>query len=313
MYTEAINHDPAITFVQTGSQLAGRPSIGAWVSYGLGSENHDLPAYVVLTSFGTGRPRRPAALRPPVGSGFLPSQAPGRQVPQRGRRRCSISPTRPASTARRAGRHARRPGELNRHGIRRRGRSRDPDPHRPVRDGLPHADERARAARLSRRAAARPRAVRPRGREPGTYAANCLLARRLAERGRAFHPALPHGLGPPRDLPAAIRGQCRDTDQATAAPDHRPQAARPARTTRWSSGAASSAARSIRRAADGRPTTAATTIRAASRSGWPAAGVKPGITFGETDDYCYNISATPSTSMTCTPRSCTCWASTTRG
>ena len=56
LYTEAINHDPAITFSQTGAQLAGRPSIGAWVSYGLGSENQDLPAYVVLTSFGSGRP-----------------------------------------------------------------------------------------------------------------------------------------------------------------------------------------------------------------------------------------------------------------
>ncbi len=54
--TEAINHDPAITFCQTGSQLAGRPSIGSWASYGLGSENLDLPAYVVLTSFGSGRP-----------------------------------------------------------------------------------------------------------------------------------------------------------------------------------------------------------------------------------------------------------------
>ena len=48
MHTEAINHDPAITFVQTGSQLAGRPSMGAWVAYGLGSENQDLPAFVVL-------------------------------------------------------------------------------------------------------------------------------------------------------------------------------------------------------------------------------------------------------------------------
>ena len=53
--TEAINHDPAITFSQTGNQLAGRPSIGSWVSYGLGSENQSLPAYVVLTSFGSGR------------------------------------------------------------------------------------------------------------------------------------------------------------------------------------------------------------------------------------------------------------------
>src|SRR5271166_1683915 len=54
MHTEAINHDPAVTFFQTGAQLAGRPSIGAWVAYGLGSENHDLPAFVVMISQGSG-------------------------------------------------------------------------------------------------------------------------------------------------------------------------------------------------------------------------------------------------------------------
>ena len=56
MHTEAINHDPGITFFQTGAQLAGRPSIGAWISYGLGSENNDLPSFVVMVSQGTGRP-----------------------------------------------------------------------------------------------------------------------------------------------------------------------------------------------------------------------------------------------------------------
>ena len=56
MHTEAINHDPAITFFQTGAQLAGRPSIGAWLSYGLGSENQDLPAFVAMISHGTAIP-----------------------------------------------------------------------------------------------------------------------------------------------------------------------------------------------------------------------------------------------------------------
>ena len=57
MYTEAINHDPAITFFQTGSQIAGRPSMGAWLSYGLGKDNENLPAFVAMTSTGTGPPR----------------------------------------------------------------------------------------------------------------------------------------------------------------------------------------------------------------------------------------------------------------
>ena len=77
MHTEAINHDPAITFCQTGSQLAGRPSIGSWVSYGLGSENEDLPAYVVLTSFGSGRPDDQPLYDRLWGSGFLPSKHQG--------------------------------------------------------------------------------------------------------------------------------------------------------------------------------------------------------------------------------------------
>jgi len=74
MRTEAINHDPAITFVQTGSQLAGRPSMGAWVAYGLGSVNQDLPAFAVLISRGTGNPADQPLYDRLWGSGFLPTR-----------------------------------------------------------------------------------------------------------------------------------------------------------------------------------------------------------------------------------------------
>src|SRR5262245_28081049 len=77
MHTEAINHDPAITFFQTGAQLAGRPSIGAWLSYGLGSENQDLPAFVAMVSAGTGRPADQPLYDRLWGSGFLPTQYQG--------------------------------------------------------------------------------------------------------------------------------------------------------------------------------------------------------------------------------------------
>jgi hypothetical protein len=77
MHTEAINHDPAITFCQTGHQLAGRPSLGAWLSYGLGTENKDLPAYVVMTSWGTGRPNDQPLYDRLWGAGFLPTQHQG--------------------------------------------------------------------------------------------------------------------------------------------------------------------------------------------------------------------------------------------
>ena len=77
MYTEAINHDPAITFFQTGSQIAGRPSMGSWISYGLGSLNENLPAFVVLVTKNKGDQPLYARL---WGNGFLDSQLPGRQV-----------------------------------------------------------------------------------------------------------------------------------------------------------------------------------------------------------------------------------------
>src|SRR5689334_8908086 len=77
MYTEAINHDPAITFFQTGAQLAGRPSIGSWASYGLGTENRDLPAFVVLLSNGTGNPGDQPLYDRLWSSGFLPTQHQG--------------------------------------------------------------------------------------------------------------------------------------------------------------------------------------------------------------------------------------------
>src|SRR5688572_24845170 len=75
LYTEAINHDPATTFFQTGFQLAGRPSIGSWLSYGLGSENKDLPAFVVMVSQGTGNAQ--ALADRAWGSGFLPTRHQG--------------------------------------------------------------------------------------------------------------------------------------------------------------------------------------------------------------------------------------------
>ena len=73
MHTEAINHDPAVTFFQTGAQLAGRPSIGSWVAYGLGSENQDLPAFVVMISRGSGNPNDQPLYDRLWGSGFLPT------------------------------------------------------------------------------------------------------------------------------------------------------------------------------------------------------------------------------------------------
>ena len=80
MHTEAINHDPAVTFFQTGFQIAGRPSIGAWLAYGLGSENRDLPDFVVMISQGSGNPTD-QPLRPAVGKRVFAFEISGSQIP----------------------------------------------------------------------------------------------------------------------------------------------------------------------------------------------------------------------------------------
>ena len=92
--TEAINHDPAITFIQTGSQQPGRPSLGAWLCYGLGSESKNLPAFVVHDLAGQRQQDRPADLLAPLGQRLPAEPAPGRPLPQRAPTRCCTSPTR---------------------------------------------------------------------------------------------------------------------------------------------------------------------------------------------------------------------------
>ena len=123
MNTEAINHDPAITFFQTGSQQPGRPSMGAWVSYGLGSENQNLPAFVVMISQAQRAQHRPAAVLAPVGQRLPAVQPPGREVPRR--RRPGAVPLQPAGhRPHHAPRHARRARQAQPHA----GRTRIGDP-----------------------------------------------------------------------------------------------------------------------------------------------------------------------------------------
>src|SRR5829696_896043 len=128
MKTEAINHDPAHTFMNTGTTISGRPSMGSWVWYGLGAETDSLPGFVVLTSAGKSGQMQPIAARQ-WHSGFLPSQFQGVEFRSKGDQgpaagRCGRGPG-PQQAVRQA---SRRPG--------------DRDPDQPVRDGLPDADER---------------------------------------------------------------------------------------------------------------------------------------------------------------------------
>ena len=216
MVTEQINHDPAITFCQTGHQLAGRPSIGSWVSYGLGSENADLPAYIVLTSFGSGRRDDQPLYDRLWGSGFLPTEHQGVRFRNTGDPVLYLAdpagvdrPMRRSTLDRIAALNAARSSAV----------------------GDPEIAARTAQYEMAFRMQAsvpeiidfkdEPRHVLesygPDVARPGSYAFNCLLARRLSERGvrfvQLFHMGWDHHGG----LPAAIRGQTQDTDQPTAA------------------------------------------------------------------------------------------------
>ena len=216
MHTEAINHDPAITFCQTGSQLAGRPSIGSWISYGLGSQNQDLPAYVVLTSFGTGRPDDQPLYDRLWGAGFLPSQHQGVKFRNKGDAVLYLSNPQGMDSQRRR-RTLDRLDQLNRQHFDQLG-----DPEIQTRISQYEMAFRMQSSvpdllRVEDEPAHVLEKYGPDVKRPGSYAANCLLARRLAERDvrfiQLFHMGWDHHGG----LPNAIKLQCRDTDQPTKA------------------------------------------------------------------------------------------------
>ena len=214
LYTEAINHDPAITFFQTGSTIAGRPSMGSWLSYGLGSTNQNLPTFCVLIS--QKRPDQPLYSRL-WGNGFLPSVHQGVRVPRRGPTRCSTSRTRPASRPPAAARCSTGSASCTRSST-----TRSLDPAIQARIAQYEMAYRMQTSvpevtRLSDEPDHVFELYGPDSRKPGTFAANCLLARRLAERDvrfiQLYHPGWDHHGG----LPGGIRQQCRETDQACAA------------------------------------------------------------------------------------------------
>lgn len=216
LHTEAINHDPAMTLLQTGHQVAGRPSLGAWVTYGLGDENSNLPAFVVMIS----RPSGPTNAQPlherMWGAGFLPTRHQGvRFSPGK-------DPVLYLSDPAGVTRSQRREfldtlGDLNRLTVN--------DYHDPETEARIDQFEMAfrmqaavpELADLSQEPAHVFERYGPESTKPGTYAANCILARRLAERGVRFIQLYHRGWDQHNDCPAGIKSQCFDTDQPTAA------------------------------------------------------------------------------------------------
>ncbi|MAT73325.1 MAG: sulfatase [Planctomycetaceae bacterium] len=213
MFTEAINHDPAITFFQTGSQIAGRPSLGAWLSYGLGSPNDNLPAFIVLVS--AGQQGQPLYARL-WGSGFLDSRYQGVQF--RAGRDPVLYLSNPDGVCR-SGRRAMldKLGELNRAQFE---AELDPEIESRIaqyemafrmQTSVPEATD------LTAEPDSTFALYGEDARQPGTFAANCLLARRLAERGVPFIQLYHQGWDQHGSLAGEIRKQCAETDQASAA------------------------------------------------------------------------------------------------
>jgi hypothetical protein len=216
METDAINHDPAITFMQTGSQQPGRPSFGSWLSYGLGSAADNLPAFVVMISHGTGSDANQGLLDRLWGSGFLPSSHQGVKL------RSGKDPVLYLSDPPGITRDQRRLmldglGELNRlH------HAQDGDPEIQTRIEQYEMAFRMQASvpeltDLSKESRKVLDAYGPDVHKPGSFAANCLLARRLAERGVRFTQLYHRGWDNHGGLPANIPKQCKDVDQPQAA------------------------------------------------------------------------------------------------
>ncbi len=214
--TDAINHDPAITFIQTGSQQPGRPSMGAWLSYGLGSENQDLPGFVVLLSQANAINADQPLFSRLWGSGFLPSAYQGVRF------RAGSAPVLYLEDPPGVSKVTRRVmldavKKLN--------------AMKQEADGDPEIEARIAQYEMAYRMQTsvpelmdltkEPDSVfdlyGPESRKPGSYAANCLMARRLAERGVRFIQLYHRGWDQHKDLPRDMALQCKGTDQASAA------------------------------------------------------------------------------------------------
>src|SRR2546423_4537713 len=286
-YTEAINHDPAITFVQTGFQQPGRPSMGAWVSYGLGSENQNLPAFVVMVSQANAlNPDQPLFSRL-WGSGFLSSRYQGVKFRARGDPVLYLSdpPGVPSPTRRRMLDGV---AKLNRLLAEKYG-----DPEIDTRVAQYEMAYRMQTSvpdlmDLSKEPASTFELYGPDSRKPGTYAANCLLARRLAERGVRFIQLYHRGWDQHNDLPKGIRTQTRETDQPSAAliKDLKQRGMLDDTLVIWGGefGRTSYSQGKLTKENYGRD------HHPRCFTAWLAGGgIKPGITYGQTDAYGYNL------------------------
>ncbi|HZO51780.1 MAG TPA: DUF1501 domain-containing protein [Bryobacteraceae bacterium] len=290
-HTEQINHDPAVTFFQTGHQIAGRPSIGSWVAYGLGSENKDLPSFVVLISQGSSTSGDQPLADRLWGSGFIPTRYQGVKF------RAAADPVLYLT---------------NPEGLSAQGRRRFLDDLAQLNEqhyadfGDPEISTRVaqyemayrmqtsvpELTDLSKESEKTLELYGPDVKKPGSYAANCLLARRMAERGVRFIQLFHRGWDQHVNLPENHPKQCKDIDQPSAAlvADLAQRGLLDDTLVVWGGEFGRTAYCQGRLTA----TDYGRDHHPRCFSMWLAGGgVKPGLSYGATDDFSYNITENP--------------------
>lgn len=291
MHTEAINHDPAVTLMQTGHQQPGRPSFGAWLSYGLGSENQNLPTFVVMLSRGSAaRPADPLYARL-WGSGFLPSNHQGVALRSAGDPVLYLSNP-PGLSSRVRQEQLETLAALNREAQRR-----ELDPEIDTRIGQYEMAFRMQSSvpdliDLAGETEATLEAYGPQVRKKGSFAANCLLARRMAERGVRFIQLYHRGWDQHYNLPSDIRLQAGDIDRPCTAliRDLKQRGLLDETLVVWGGefGRTTYAQGKLESTNYGRD------HHGRCFTVWLAGGgVKPGTVYGETDEFSYNVAKDP--------------------
>jgi hypothetical protein len=291
MFTDAINHDPAVTFLQSGFQIAGRPSIGAWLSYGLGTMNRDLPTYVVLTSIGTGRQDDQPLYDRLWGSGFLPTKYQGVRFRNTG------DPVLFLSDPHGVDRQTRREMLDELLGLNEIRKAVTNDPETDTRIEQYELAFRMQTSvpellDISDEPAAVLEMYGPDVHRKGSFAYNCLLARRMTERGVRFVQLFHMGWDHHFDLPRMIRGQCGDVDVPSAAllRDLKQRGMLDDTLVVWGG----EFGRTVYSQGELTETNYGRDHHPRCFSVWMAGGgVKPGTVYGATDDYSYNIAEDP--------------------
>ena len=291
VWTEAINHDPAVTYICTGNQLPGRPSLGAWLSYGLGTTNENLPAFVVMTPSWTGRKEAQALFNRLWGSGFLPSKHQGVALRSAGDPILFLTnpPGVDAETRRRMLDGLSRLNEHQHEAV--------ADPETQARIAQYEMAFRMQSSvpeliDLSKEPAHVLEMYGPDVHKPGTFAASCLLARRLVERGVRFVQLFHRGWDQHANLPTDLPNQCRDVDQACYAlvTDLKQRGLLDDTLVIWGGefGRTIYCQGKLTRDNYGRD------HHPRCNTVWmTGGGVKRGIVYGETDDFSYNVVENP--------------------